>query len=311
MEWEKKGLIFGPGGKYEWSKSHAQVPVVDLIGDKWRIYYATRNSQNNSYTSYIEVEAGNPRNILYVHDSPILTLGRLGSFDEHGIMPSSIIDFDGKKYLYYIGWSQRKSVPYQNSIGLAISSDGGRTFEKFSEGPIIGVNHIDPFFTGTIFVLKEDNYCSAYYLSCVEWKLVNEKPEPLYVIKYADSKNGIHWNRNNIRAISFKDEQEGGLVSASVIKRGSKYFMWFGYRKFYDFRDNANNSYRIGFATSDDGKNWLRNDDESGIGLSEDGWDSQMISYPNVVESGNKMYLFYNGNHFGKQGFGYAVSDSR
>lgn len=308
MEWEKQGLVFAPDGSLEWSVTHAQVPVVDPIDEEvWRIYYSTRGLDNRSKTGFIEVQADSPERIIRVAGEPILPFGRLGTFDEDGIMPSSILTIDGKKYLYYIGWSQRKSVPYQNTIGLAVSEDGGRTFQKFSEGPIIGVNHIDPFFTGTIDVFRDGNLFRGYYLSCVGWKVVNEKPESTYVLKYAESVDGINWSRSGHIAIPFKDEEEGGIVSATVIKREGRYWMWFGYRKYYDFRANSANSYRIGFAESEDGIHWSRNDSRSGIDISGSGWDSEMISYPRVIGSKGKLYMFYNGNHFGKTGFGYAT----
>ena len=308
MKWEKKGLVFVPDGSLEWSKSHAQVPVVENTnGGRLRIYYSTRDADNRSHVSFVEVDSRNPERILFVNPRPILQLGRLGAFDEDGIMPSSIVQVGELKYLYYIGWSQRKNVPYQNTIGLAISADGGETFKKYSEGPIIGVNHIDPFFTGTIFVLKEENLFKSYYLSCVEWKIVDGKPEPLYVLKYAASKNGIDWDREGKIAVPFKDLNEGGLVSASVIKLANKYLMWFGYRNYFNFRNNSANSYRIGFAESQNGIDWIRNDEKSGIERSEDGWDSEMISYPFVIKVDQNVYLFYNGNQFGKTGFGYAI----
>lgn len=309
MFWKKQGLIFAPDGRFEWSKTHAQVPIVDCVDENtWRIYYATRDANNKSYTSYVETEAGNPRHITYIHDNPVLSHGRLGSFDEDGIMPASVITVAGKKYLYYIGWSQRKNVPYQNSIGLGISDDNGKSFNKYSEGPILGVNHVDPFFTGTVDVLSEGDFFRAYYLSCIEWKIVKGRPEPLYVIKYATSTDGINWLRENEIVVTLKDEEEGGLASASVVKYDGKYFMWFAKRKYFDFRSNLSNSYRIGFAESMDGLKWKRDDSRSGIDVSENGWDAEMICYPNIVQHNGKLFMFYNGNQFGKSGFGYAIA---
>lgn len=308
LRWDKRGVVYVPDGKYEWSQSHAQVPVADIVDENiLRIYYSTRDRNNKSHTSFIEVSASQPEKIISINDRPILPLGQLGTFDEDGIMPSSIVNVGDYKYLYYIGWSQRKNVPYQNSIGLAISEDGGRTFKKYSEGPVLGINHIDPFFTGTMFVLKENDFFRAYYLSCVGWKPVNGRPEPLYILKYASSEDGIDWKRNNRTAIGFKDENEGGLVSASVVMLNGKYIMLFGYRKYYDFRTNSANSYRIGFAESTDALIWARNDQKSGIDISDHGWDSEMISYPFMIEVKDQLYLFYNGNQFGKTGFGYAM----
>lgn len=304
--WIKKGLVFNVEGNYEWNKTHAQVPVADVLGNCIRIYYATRNTEGKSNISYIEVEKDNPNKIIYEHDKPLLDFGKLGSFDDSGMMPSSIITVGEKKYLYYIGWTTRGTVPYQNAVGLAISEDGGKTFIRFSEGPIISVNHIEPYFSGTSFVKLEKEVFKMWYLSCVKWEKFNEKIEPIYNIKYAESLDGISWKQTGKIAIPL-NEDEGGLVSASVIKEEGKYKMWFGKRKKCDYRTNIENTYRIGYAESNDGVDWTRMDDYSGISISEMGWDSEMISYPYLVKVGAQYLMFYNGNGFGKTGFGYAV----
>lgn len=304
--WIKQGLIYNVSGEHEWNKSHAQIPVIDILEDRLRIYYATRNSIGQSNVSYIEVDKNNPSEIIYIYDKKLFDFGDIGTFEDSGIMPSCLLNVDGKKYLYYIGWTTRKTVPYQNAIGLAISKDYGNSFHKLSEGPIISVNHIEPYFTGTSFVLYDLNIYKMWYLSCIGWEVFNGKPEPTYNIKYAESKNGIDWKQTGRVAIELQND-EGGLVSASVIKENGLYKMWFGKRKKSDFRTNLNNTYRIGYAESTDGINWVRKDELSGINISEKGWDSQMISYPYVVKVNNNLLMFYNGNGFGETGLGYAV----
>ena len=304
--WIKKGNIYNVNGQFDWNKSHAQVPVVDLLEDRIRIYYSTRDVSGKSNVSFIEVEKNNPKKIIYEHTLPLFELGNLGTFDDSGIMPSSIITFGNKKFLYYIGWTTRGTVPFQNAIGLAISEDGGKVFKKLSEGPIISVNFIEPYFSGTSFVNFENNIFKMWYLSCVKWKKFDGKPEPIYNIKYAESVDGITWNQTGKVAIELNYD-EGGLVSAAVIKEDEKYKMWFGKRKKTDFRNNIRNSYKIGYAESLDGKDWIRKDKESGIDISKEGWDSEMISYPYVFKKDNNLIMLYNGNGFGKTGFGYAV----
>lgn len=304
--WEKKGLIYNVDGKFEWNKSHAQVPVVDVLSDRLRIYYATRNVEGKSNISYIEVEKENPQKIIYENKNPLFSFGNLGTFDDSGIMPSSIITIGNKKYLYYIGWTTRQTVPYQNAIGLAISVDGGKTFSKISEGPIISINHIEPYFSGTAYVIFDNGLFKMWYLSCIKWEIFEGKPEPIYNIKYAESLDGINWNQTGKVAIQLNDD-EGGLVSATVIKKRIIYKMWFGKRKKSDYRNNLENTYRIGYAESMDGVNWERKDKLSGIDISDEGWDSEMISYPYVLENNNVLMMFYNGNGFGKTGFGYAI----
>lgn len=306
--WNKKGYIFNVDGKFGWNKSHAQVPVVDVLEDRLRVYYATRNEEGKSNTSYIEVSKEDPQKIIYEHNAPLFSFGQPGSFDDSGIMPSCIINVGKKKYLYYIGWTTRVTVPYQNAVGLAISEDGGKTFKKISEGPVISINHIEPYFSGTSFIMQEMDVFKMWYLSCIGWQLIDDKPEPIYNIKYAESEDGIHWKQNGTVAIHLA-EDEGGLVSAAVIRQSGIYKMWFGKRKKADYRNNTSNSYRIGYAESKDGIVWERMDQFAGIDISPEGWDSEMISYPYIIKiNPDKYWMFYNGNGFGKTGFGYAES---
>lgn len=304
--WEKKGKLFNVNGTFGWNKSHAQVPVVDVLPDRLRIYYATRDSAGKSNISYIETSKDNPAEVLFENDKPLLELGNLGTFDDSGVMPSCILDVGQKKYLYYIGWTTRQTVPYQNAIGLAISEDGGQTFYRFSQGPLIAVNHIEPYFSGTSFVLFDQGIYKMWYLSCIRWEILENKPEPIYDIKYAESPDAINWQQTAKVAIAL-DADEGGLVSASVVKTNGVYKMWYGRRKKTDYRNNPQNSYRIGYAESIDGINWERKDAMSGIDVSSEGWDSEMISYPYIANVNSERLLFYNGNGFGKTGFGYAV----
>jgi hypothetical protein len=305
--WKKMGLIYNVNGIYEWNKSHAQVPVVDVLEDRLRIYYATRSQAGKSNISFIEVEKNNPSKIIFENKYPLFDFGEIGLFDDSGLMPSSIVSVGEKiKYLYYIGWTTRVTVPYHNSIGLAISTDDGITFKKSFQGPIITINNIEPYFSGTAFVLFDDDSFKMWYLSCVGWEIYDHKPEPLYNIKYSESKDGINWAQTGKIAIPLY-EDEGGLVSASVMRGPEKYYMWYGKRKKKDYRNNKENSYRIGYAESENGIDWQRKDELAGINVSPNGWDSEMISYPYVVSYDNKLLMFYNGNCFGKTGFGCAI----
>ena len=83
--------------------------------------------------------------------------------------------------------------------------------------------------------------------------------------------------------------------------------MFFCYREDHDFRENKNNSYRIGYAKSKNLQDWERDEDYAGLQRSNEGWDSQMICYPNVFKLDSKIHLLYNGNEFGRHGFGLAT----
>ena len=222
-------------------------------------------------------------------------------------MPSSIVVCDGNKYLYYTGWNVRKTVPYHNSIGLAISEDNGQTFCRVFEGPILERNSIEPYFCAVPFVMKEERLWRMWYLSCVKWEERGGRCEPYYNIAYAESMNGINWERAGIVSVDFKSSTEAGIVRPCVIKEGAVYKMWYSCRGVNNYRTDRTNSYRIGYAESEDGIKWQRKDELAGIDVSESGWDTEMIEYPYVYEHKGSKYMMYNGNGFGKSGIGYAV----
>ncbi len=311
MKWEKKGLIFVADNNYDWMCTHAQVPLVNRISDNvLRIYFGTRDKLNRTVTTYIEVEADNPHNVLYVHDKPVLGLGQLGCFDDCGAMPSWIVNHGDMKYLYYIGWNVSATVSYRNSIGLAVSKDNGQSFTRLYDGPIMDRTHLEPHFCACPCVMLEDKLWRMWYLSCVKWEMYKGKSEPYYHTKYAESNDGINWHRKGVVCIDFKSSSEAGIVRPSIIKEDNLYRMWFSYRGIDDYRMNKKHSYRIGYAESADGVNWDRKDEAVGIDISEDGWDSVMIAYPYVYEHKGKKYMIYNGNGFGASGFGYAYLES-
>ena len=312
MKWIKKGLIFSVDRNYEWGQTHASLPTVDKISeDRLRVYFGTRDARNFSFTTFIEIEADNPSNVLYLHDKAVLVPGPMGAFDDCGAMPSWIVDHRGKKYLYYVGWNVRNTVPYHNSIGLAVSSDNGMTFQKLSDGPIIDRNIAEPYFSALPCVLVEDGLWRMWYLSCVKWSVFNNRPEPYYHIKYAESKDGVNWKRAEKVCIDFKDSRECAIARACVINDNKQYKMWYSYRNLENYRTDKINSYRIGYAESINGADWIRKDSETGINVSPDGWDSQMIEYPFVCNYKGKRYMFYNGNGFGKSGIGYAILEEK
>jgi len=309
LDWIKKSLIFNPVGRESWMMHYSQVPTVLVLKNILRIYFTTRplpDKDNNfvSHISFIDVDKNNPARVLYVHNKPLLELGGPGSFDEFGIHPTSILKKGNEVYLYYQGWTRCATVPYTTSLGLAISRDNGKTFKKYAKGPLFSRNPNEPFLENGFYVYRENNKWHMWYSSCSEWRMVNDKYEPVYNIVYAYSKNGIDWTRNSIKCLKNKSRYEVNN-RPTVIKINKLYHMWYCYRGIDGFR-NGNNSYRIGYAFSKDLKTWTRNDRQAGITVSKDGWDSEMIAYPYVIKNGDKYQMFYNGNFFGKYGFGFA-----
>jgi hypothetical protein len=307
IRWEKRGLIYAADERLPWAKSHAQIPTVAGVKDgALRILFSSRDEKNRSRIARLDVRSDAPADILHVESQPILPLGKTGTFDDCGMMPSSVVEQHGAHYLYYIGWNVRNTVPYHNSVGLAISEDGGNRYRRLFEGPIMDRTAEEPYFCATTCVRIENGIWRNWYLSCTGWDQINGIAEPRYHLKYAESRDGIHWERQGRIAIDYAGPDEGGIVRASVYKDGNTYRMWYSYRSHTGYRENPVASYRIGYAESADGIEWRRMDDKAGIDVAAAGWDSFMIAYPEVVDVGRRLYLFYNGNGFGVSGFGYA-----
>ena len=314
FQWEKKGLIFVPDRRYEWMQTHAQNPTVLILEDRLRVYFTCRPKKDKdgnfaSVTTFVDLEKHNPGKIIYVHDRPILSLGEPGTFDQFGVMPGSVLRVGNETWLYYVGWTRCQGVPYNHAIGLAISDDGGVEFRRLGRGPLFGRRLKEPFLQNSPFVLRRGDIFHMWYSSGIEWIEHGGRMESIYVLMHATSHDGIHWERESVPCVPFEVEHEC-QTNPSVIEIGNRFHMWFCYRCGVDFR-NAERGYGIGYAWSDDLMNWHRDDDLGVLMPSKEGWDSQMVCYPRVVEVDGDTYMFYSGNYFGRDGFGYAILSSR
>lgn len=312
MEWIKKGQIFSPAKVGEVEITHAQCPIPILLGDILRIYFswrppATPDGQFTSFGGFIEVDKDDPSRILYVHNKPILELGALGDFDHYGIMPGTVIAANGRIHLYYCGWDRKVSTPYNWAIGLAVSDDGGVSFKRVGKGPIIGPTNTEPYLQACPVVRIIRGVWHMWYLSGTEWRKDGDRLDSIYVLMHATSEDGLNWRRDGQPIMPQRVEYEC-QTSAAVLEIGGQYHMWFSYRYGTDFRNPAR-GYRIGHGVSSDMVNWARDDANAGISLSDKGWDSEMQCYPSIVAIKDRVYMFYCGNQFGINGFGYAVLD--
>ena len=160
-----------------------------------------------------------------------------------------------------------------------------------------------------IFTVQHNSLWHMWYATGTSWQQVGERLEHTYELRSGTSTDGINWERNNHPVIEAKLPNESN-TRPSVIRMNNKWHMWFCFRGIEDFRDGKN-SYRIGYASSDDLVHWHRDDEFSGIDISACGWDTKMTAYPYVVKVRDKWLMFYNGNGFGQSGIGYAEMKDR
>jgi hypothetical protein len=301
MRWKKLGLIFSPDGQFLWMQSHASLPVSFQLHDGiYRVYFASRDSKNRSHIGYMEFDIKNVKNALYISNQPVLIPGPIGCFDDHGVYASSLVEHEAKIFMYYIGWNPGVKAPlFYSSIGLAISEDRGRTFKKVSPAPIISRSQFDPCLVTSPCVLLDGGVWRMWYVSGFKWERDGDELHSYYHIKYAESKDGIRWERKGLICIDLLPGERN--IARPCVLKEDIYKMWYSC--------NSGQGYRIGYAESSDGCVWKRMDNEAGIDVSPVGWDSKAIAYPWVfIHSGGK-YMLYNGNDFGKDGFGLALED--
>lgn len=278
------------------------MPTVDVLDERvLRIYFAGLDADSFGRIGFVDVDARNPSRILREATEPVLDLGSPGLFDDSGVNPSCLVQVDGKRYLYYVGWQRCERVPYQLFAGLAVSVDGER-FDRVQRVPVLDRTPGEPFLRSATSVLCGPDRFQAWYVSGLGWETMAGRLYPRYTIRFAESEDGMAWRSRGEPCLGFDDE-EFGFGRPWVLRDADRYRMWYSIR-------SRSEPYRIGYAESPDGAHWTRNDGEFAIGRSSEGWDSEMTCYACVVDAGGERYMFYNGNRHGSTGFGYAVLES-
>ena len=297
MRWRKLGLVFCPDRHRDWMRTHAANTVAEqMSGDLYRFYFSSRDAHNRSSVGWVEVDMREPTHVLGIADTPVVVPGRIGAFDDSGASMACLVRFEETRYLYYLGWNLGVTVPWRNSIGLAISRGASQAFAKWSEAPVMDRGPTDPYSISYPWVMIDDGRWRMWYGSNLKWG--PKQADMAHLIKYAESDDGIHWRRDGQIAIPFQSPDEYAMSKPCVLKEERRYRMWYSYR---------GARYRIGYAESADALQWERMDDKVGLDVSESGWDSDSVEYPNVFEHRGSKYMLYNGNGYGRTGFGIAV----
>jgi len=315
FRWKKIGQIFNPTDFHDiWMKEYAQAPSVVIFDTYVRVYFSSRDlpDANGMYTSrlgFIDLNKNDLTEVIAICKEPILPLGELGTFDEFGTYPASVIKTDKGIWVYYAGWTRCVSVPFNAAIGAAFSPDDGNTFTKIGKGPVLSFTPDEPFVLGSPKIRKFGDTWVLCYSAGRKWIATDSQPQPVYKIRMAQSTDGINWARIGRNLISDVLEENECQASPDIFFHNNRYHMFFSYRYNLNFRDKER-GYRIGYASSDDLVHWTRADEQAGIERSVEGWDAESVSYGHVFELDERIYMLYQGNEIGKNGFGLAILES-
>jgi hypothetical protein len=300
MTWRKLGRVWVPPGNQSWARSHAFVPTPEVVaGSHIRVYCTVLDDEQVGRVTYVDVALDDPTRVLRTAAQPVLDAGAVGCFDNDGVNASSVVDWRGHKWLYYIGWQRAARVPYMLFGGAARSTDGGESFTRVQRVPVLERTDDEPFSRSAPFVLADDARLRMWYWSCREWTTVpGSAPQYNNEINYAESEDGVRWHvvkRGVIRA----EGNDYAVGRPWVVRDGEGFRMWFATRS-----HSPSLPYRIDSAESADGVTWSRQ--PSPITTSAEGWDSEMVCFAAVVDAGGARLMFYNGNGHGRTGFGVA-----
>ncbi len=298
MKWEKQGQIFQVESQHPKLKTHAANPLaVSLKDDIYRVYYSGRDDGNKSSVGYIDIDIVKQAVVNYP-DHVAFEYGAADSFYSHGVSIGNMYRQGDKNYILFMAWQIPEGGHWRGDVGqLEVSKDLG-TLSLSANNPFMTSDNDDPVSLSYPWVMHHEGIYKMWYGSTVEWDAGNG--EMLHVIKYATSEDGENWQKYGQAVPSTLGEAQA-FSRPTVLYKQSKYHMW------YSYRSGTGQTYRIGYSTSNDGLQWQNNLLNAGIDVSMTGWDSEMICYPYVFEHRGQTYMLYNGNGYGREGFGLAI----
>ena len=301
------GHVYQPDNSLDWMQDFATTPTALLLSDRIRVFYSTRPRRDSdgcfvSRTSYVDLDRADPRRVMAVHRQPIIELGKPGSFDEFGIMVAEAVSWQGHRLLYYMGWQRQQTTPYHVQLGLAVADGAAKDFRKHAEGPVLGDHALDPYGIGNVCVRAEGDSLRMWYTAFLPWVCEAGRWTPRYALRQAYSRDGVEWLRDTDYCLSPYTNTEA-IATPAVHRQDMHWHLWFSTRE--RCTDGSAGAYRIGYASSDDGTHWRR-DDAGGLLPSGKDWDSEMCCYPALLEVDGRLLCFYCGNGYGATGFGLA-----
>ncbi|MGS0615315.1 hypothetical protein ACQEPX_009350 [Xanthomonas oryzae pv. oryzicola] len=299
--WNKRGLVFevardGVGG---WMHHAALTPTPHrLSAQVLRVYAGFRDAQGVSRIGYVDVRADAPTQIVGVSRQPVLDIGRDGCFDDNGMILGDVVAGPDGLYMFYVGFQRVAKAKFLAFTGLAVSSDRGESFQRRQETPLLDRAPGRSTIAAVHSARYEGGHWRLWYAVGDDWETIGGQPYPRYHIRYAQT--------DDLRCIPIHDAMclrpqgnEYRIGRPRVYRLGKRYLMYFT-------RGDIHGGYVPGIAFSDDGVRWERDDSQLGLALSDDGWDAQTLCYPALIQHGERVLMFYNGNAMGHAGFGLA-----
>jgi hypothetical protein len=201
--------------------------------------------------------------------------------------------------MYYTGWGFR-GAPGSTSwaLGLAESFDGGTTWRRAGEEPVLergGPGSSDAGGACVPTLMRVGDRWMMWYTAGV----IDTAGRTLIHLCLATSDDGLRWRKHPDKPVLGDDFSDGAkrcVTSRCCVRLDEGVFrMWYSHAK---------PDYRIRYAESLDGVTWERSPVEPALGPSPSpAWDDTMVEYPEVDVVDGVFRLWFCGNNFGSVGY--------
>jgi hypothetical protein len=296
--WRRLGHIYNAQAGTGWMATHAAYPTPLVLDDGGvRVFFSPRDAAGRSSIATLDLRLDGPHwSIAAMPGAPLLTPGARGAFDDSGVSVSCVVPDADRILVYYLGWSLAVTVPFRNFVVLAVGARGGGPLRRVAEVPILERSAIDPYSLGYPWVVRTADRWCMWYGSHLAWG--REGPEMRHVIKEASSRDGLAWDRTGRIAIDLAGGDEFAVSRPCVVRDGDAWRMWFARR---------DPDYALAYAESSDGIHWVRADRQVVLTGPVGAWEADSVEYVTVFDRGRHRYMLYNGNGYGRTGFGLAM----
>lgn len=321
QNWVKRGRILKPGFAGTQSSNLLSAPsVVKLKNGRVRLYFWARHGEGSASTESgralknriyaAEADPKNPHEWTLLRPDALLSPNPIGNLNDAGpSFPFVVPREDGPWLLYYCTWgSWAPNRQISNRTALAVSHDEGITWSVLKEPllPLGRPGEWDDALSGSVSVLRSGPAKFEMWYTAGRYGPYEDGTVNLIAsIGYATSPDGIAWKKHSGPVLPAREKAvppfEAVISKPCVIRLNGKYHMW------YSRRTTDGRGYRLAYARSADGIRWDRVLDDKVIDYSPDGFDAINLSYPNIIEMGDELWMFYVGNQFGSTGIGLAT----
>ena len=296
MKWENFGLLYKPESNFDWMTSHATLPtVLQTDAHNFKIFYSTRDISGRSHTTYVDLNFLKWKPGILLKNKrklPCFSPGPMGHFDDSGVQVSSFIKSGKFLYAYYLGWTRKVNVPFSAEIGIAIV-DNYYNFKRVQKLPIYKKSELEPLTFGYPTIFQRNNTIFMYYDGIDEWN-ENNPDDYKFDLRLAIMRKGT-WTYSD--KIVFYNNNYKAITRPSFIKLQNELIMLYSC--------NTNGKYQLQASYQSKFKKnlWIRKKnfifDSSG-----QEWDSEEQVFCNIFKYQKDFYMVYNGNNYGKTGFG-------